>query len=93
LVEKPSTTLYDKKNDDEAIQYLLNSLDEKLAKKLIAACQGKLFVEYFAEFIATVRRATANQVKLLKEQIQALKYLQNTQERILMSSVWVSRYL
>ena len=64
---------YDKKNDDEAIQYLLNSLDGKLAKKLIAACQGKLFVEYFAEFIAIVRRATADQVKLLKERIQALK--------------------
>jgi hypothetical protein len=56
---------YDKKNDDEAIQYLLNSLDGKVSKKIIAACQGKLFVEYFAEFIAIVRRATADQGKLL----------------------------
>jgi hypothetical protein len=31
---------YDKKNDDEATQYLLNSLDGKLSKNLITACQG-----------------------------------------------------
>jgi hypothetical protein len=64
---------YDKKNEGEAIQYLLNSLDGKLSKKIIAACQGKLFVEYFPEFIAIVRRATVDQVKLLKDRIQALK--------------------
>jgi hypothetical protein len=30
-------------------------------------------VEYFAEFIAIFRRATADQVKLLKDRTQALK--------------------
>jgi hypothetical protein len=64
---------YNKKNHDRATQYLLNSLDGNALEKLLAACQGKLFVEYFAEFIAIVCPATADQVKLLKDQVQALK--------------------
>jgi hypothetical protein len=67
---------YDRKNDKEAVQYLLASVSDKLRTELKSGTvegEERAFASYFAEFIEIERQATVTQLREVTDKIRAVK--------------------
>jgi hypothetical protein len=67
---------YDKKNDKEAVEYLLASVSDKLREELKSGTvegEDRALASYFSEFIEIEREATAVQLREVSDKIQAVK--------------------
>jgi Zinc knuckle len=64
---------YDRRNDDEAVEFLLNSVDESLKRHLDATSKGKPFGHYFANLVAKLQQGTSDRIEEIKTKIKTIK--------------------
>jgi Zinc knuckle len=76
---------YDKKNDDDAVRYLLKSVDEALQTQLKSVGGGQPFARYFTELVSIVRQTagpsqdegarqeTSERAKELRDMVVSIK--------------------
>ena len=64
---------YDKDNDKDAIEYLLNSVNKELRDRLKVSSKGRPFAQYFTKLVEIVRKTKVDQVEALKTKLRAIK--------------------
>lgn len=64
---------YDQRNDTEAVEFLLNSVDDSLKKHLESTSEGKPFGHYFANLVAKLQAGTDDRISKIKARLKTIK--------------------
>ena len=64
---------YDKANDKDAVEYLLNSVDKELKDRLKVSSKGRPFAQYFTKLVEIARKTNIDQVEALRTKLRAIK--------------------
>jgi Zinc knuckle len=64
---------YSQRNDDEAIEYLLNSVDDSLKMYLDSTSKRKPFGHYFANLVDKLQQGTEDRIDAIKKKLLEMK--------------------